>query len=70
MILTFNFRTIHAGVRVNFTGTNIQNQKGVQNPKASTQLTQFSVFKKKLQYRRSKMQNDTLNRNYKVVPKP
>lgn len=69
MILTFNFRTIHAGVRVNFTGTNSSKPEGSPKSQSKYSIDTVLSIKKKLQYRRSKMQNDTLNRNYKVVPK-
>lgn len=63
MIWTFNFRTIHAGFTVNFTGTNLsKNRRESKIPNRSIYLMYLSILKKTCETERD-MQNDTPSRS-------
>lgn len=47
MILTFNFRTIHAGVRVNFTETNSSKPEGRPKSQSNYSIDTVLHIKKK-----------------------
>lgn len=64
VIWTFSFRTIHAGLILNFTGTNLsKNRNESKIPNGSMYFTQLSIFKKLGNM--SDMQNNTTEITYK-----